>query len=658
MSVIERPTLATDLPVGSTIGGYTIESLLGRGGMSTVYLATDRKLGRKVAFKVMAEELAQNESFRMRFVREAHMAANLEHPNIVPVYDAGESDGVLFLAMRVIRGTDLRRIIDEGGGMDPRRITRLLRHVASALDTAHRAGLVHRDVKPGNILVVADGEDEHAYLADFGLTKQVLSDSGLTRTGQFMGTIDYVAPEQIRGGKVSGLTDEYSLGCVMYEGLTGEAPFHNDQDVAVMFSHLEDGRPLVTAKRPDLPPAIDDVIARGMARSPEDRYSTCLAFVSAARAALQLGHADQEHDGSDHEHDAEHANATAPENPPIPPAPSPEPHPSFPPADVPAPELQGVEAVAAVGAPSGGIPTSPTTSAPGAASRDDDRPPSATAVPIGQPVTPSPSPRELDRKAKLVHAAQLVGIALVGAAIATVIFLLTGNGNGSEGEPAARGATACTDIAGSLVTVGAPPSQLDEGTLSCLMSKHIPRDVRATCTSGTGDATGASADLPASLGVTALKADVFLECTVPFSGKDFDVWYLLKHDRIDVAYDYQAVLSANGFEGAGKDGTVFYVNAHRSDCATGSALERRWFVVVEPNGETIRHTFQPQPIVLGLPSTGRFACWRDADERPWVAWTDANLPVLALARASSAGYSRDLLDWWQNNAGPGHPPNA
>ena len=130
------------------------------------------------------------------------------------------------------------------------------------------------------------------------------------------------------------------------------------------------------------------------------------------------------------------------------------------------------------------------------------------------------------------------------------------------------------------------------------------------------------------------------------------------HDRIDVAYDYQAVLSANGFEGEGKDGTVFYVNAHRSDCATGSALERRWFVVVESNGETIRHTFQPQPIVLGIPSTGRFACWRDADERPWVAWTDANLPVLALARASSAGYSRDLLDWWQNNAGPGHPPNA
>jgi hypothetical protein len=260
------------------------------------------------------------------------------------------------------------------------------------------------------------------------------------------------------------------------------------------------------------------------------------------------------------------------------------------------------------------------------------------------------------RRQALIGLVMLLIGALVGGGIAYA--LNRSESQGTKGAEEAAGATACTDIAGSLVTVGAPPSQLDEGTLLCLMSKHIPRDVRATCTSGTGDATGASADLPASLGVTALKADVFLECTVPFSGTDFDVWYLLKHDRIDVAYDYQAVLSANGFEGEGKDGTVFYVNAHRSDCATGSALERRWFVVVESNGETIRHTFQPQPIVLGIPSTGRFACWRDADERPWVAWTDANLPVLALARASSAGYSRDLLDWWQNNAGPGHPPNA
>jgi hypothetical protein len=250
----------------------------------------------------------------------------------------------------------------------------------------------------------------------------------------------------------------------------------------------------------------------------------------------------------------------------------------------------------------------------------------------------------------------LIG-ALIGGGIA---YALNRSDSSTDisAAPEAADTTPCTDIAGSLVTVGAPPSRLDEGTLMCLMSKHIPRDVRATCTSGTGDATRASADLPASLGVTALKADVFLECTVPFSGTDFDVWYLLKHDRIDVAYDYQAVLSANGFEGAGKDDTVFYVNARRSDCASGSALERRWYVVVESNGETIRHTFQPQQIVLGIPSTGRFACWRDADERPWVAWTDANLPVLAVARASSAGYSRDLLDWWQNHAGPGHPPNA
>jgi serine/threonine-protein kinase len=589
--------LATDLPVGSTIGGYTIESLLGRGGMSTVYLATDRKLGRKVAFKVMAEELAQNESFRTRFVREAHMAANLEHPNIVPVYDAGESDGVLFLAMRVIRGTDLRRIIDEGGGMDPRRITRLLRHVASALDTAHRAGLVHRDVKPGNILVVADGEDEHAYLADFGLTKQVLSDSGLTRTGQFMGTIDYVAPEQIRGGKVSGLTDEYSLGCVMYEGLTGEAPFHKDQDVAVMFSHLEDARPLVTAKRPDLPPAIDDVIARGMARSPEDRYSTCLAFVSEARAALKLGHADQEHDGSDHEHDAEHAKATAPENPPIPPAPSPEPHPSFPPADVPAPELQGVEAVAAVGAPSGGIPTSPTTSAPGAASGDDDRPPSATAVPTGQPVTPSPSPRELDRKAKLVHAAQLVGMALVGAAIATVIFLFTGNGNGSEGEPAAHGAS---DL-----------------RVSDFLLEHLPDEVRQTCTDGANP-----------------NPNAFL-VTVACTGPDaIEVTYNFAHSRSEMIDHFREEQAALGIEsGSG-------------DCAFVDPGAGPWWRV----GSQGHTTIDPEQ---GTIPEGKVFCHEDASGSS-IVWVDRTLGIFASATITPEDRTT-LFQWWADDAGPANP---
>jgi serine/threonine-protein kinase len=278
--------MPTDPRIGSRIGGYAIESMLGRGGMSVVYLAEDTRLDRRIALKVMAEELAGNESFRTRFVREAKMAANLEHPNIVPLYDAGEIDGVLYLAMRVIRGTDLRHVIDTEGAIDPERTMMIGRQVASALDAAHRAGLVHRDVKPGNILLARDGDEEHAYLSDFGLTKQVSSDSGLTKTGTFMGTVDYVAPEQIRGSEVDGRTDQYSLGCVVFECLTGAVPFVKEQDVATLFAHVEDEPPRVSALQPSFPEALSDAVVRAMAKQQQDRFDTCQAFVQAARLAL------------------------------------------------------------------------------------------------------------------------------------------------------------------------------------------------------------------------------------------------------------------------------------------------------------------------------------------------------------------------------------
>ena len=263
--------MAPDPRIGSTLGDYTIESLLGRGGMSVVYLARHTKLDRHIALKVMAEELSENEGFRSRFVREAKMAANLEHPNIVPVYDAGEIDGVLYLAMRVIRGTDLRRVISEDGPMDPERTLTMSGQVASALDAAHRAGLVHRDVKPGNILLAFDGDEEHSFLSDFGLTKHVSSKSGLTKTGTFLGTVDYVAPEQIRGLEVDGRTDEYSLGCVVYECLTGDVPFTKDQDVATLFAHVEQEPPRVSATRPDVPEGVSDAVARAMSKRKEGR---------------------------------------------------------------------------------------------------------------------------------------------------------------------------------------------------------------------------------------------------------------------------------------------------------------------------------------------------------------------------------------------------
>ena len=273
---------------GSTFGTYRIESQLGRGGMSVVYLAEDPRLARRVAIKVLSDELAGDGSFRNRFVRESQLAAGLDHPNIVPVYEAGEIDGKLFIAMRYVRGTDLRTLIAQEGSVAPDRTVRLLRPIASALDAAHRAGLVHRDVKPANILVALDQEEEHPYLSDFGLTKHTSSKSGLTQTGTFMGTVDYVAPEQIQGGEVDGRTDEYSLACVLYQCLTGQVPFDKGTDVATLFGHLQDPPPHVSARRPDVSPALDEVVARGMAKDPADRHATCALMVDAAARAIGM----------------------------------------------------------------------------------------------------------------------------------------------------------------------------------------------------------------------------------------------------------------------------------------------------------------------------------------------------------------------------------
>jgi serine/threonine protein kinase/subtilisin-like proprotein convertase family protein len=284
--VCYKATVSADLEPGSTFGLYRIESLLGRGGMSVVYLAEDTRLGRRVAIKVLASELAADDAFRTRFVRESQLAAGLEHPNIVPVYEAGEAEGQLFIAMRYVRGTDLRTLITHEGPLNPERTIALLRPVAAALDTAHRRGLVHRDVKPANILIANDEGEEHVYLSDFGLSKHTSSRSGLTKTGQFMGTVDYVAPEQIQGHTVDGRADGYSLACVLFECLTAKVPFAKDSDVATLFGHIQDPPPRVTQARETLPGEIDGVIAHGMAKNPDDRPQTSTSLIDAAARAL------------------------------------------------------------------------------------------------------------------------------------------------------------------------------------------------------------------------------------------------------------------------------------------------------------------------------------------------------------------------------------
>ncbi|MFC5665166.1 serine/threonine-protein kinase [Kitasatospora misakiensis] len=274
--------------VGRRVAGYRLESEIGRGGMAVVYRAKDLRLGRTVAVKLLAPELARNEVFRRRFIHESQVAAAIDHPHIIPVFEAGEADGILFIAMRYVEGGDLRGLISRGGPFPVDRAAGLALQIASALDAAHDHDLVHRDVKPGNVLV-APGTDsehpEHLYLADFGLTKKSLSLSGLTGVGQIVGTLDYAAPEQISGRPLDGRCDQYGLGCVVFEMLAGAPPFRRESDLALLWAHLNDPPPTVREHRPDLPEAVDAVVGRSLAKLPEDRFASCLQFVAELRAA-------------------------------------------------------------------------------------------------------------------------------------------------------------------------------------------------------------------------------------------------------------------------------------------------------------------------------------------------------------------------------------
>src|SRR5919198_5720099 len=228
--------------VGTNLGPYHIESVLGRGGMSIVYRADDRRLKRKVALKLLAPELGEDERFRERFLRESQLAASLDHPNVVPIYEAGEAERLLYLAMRYVPGTDLKARLRAEGALDPGRALAFVAQVGSPLDAAHERGLVHRDVKPSNVLLTGRTGREHCYLADFGLSTSA-SDRSVADARQIVGTIDYVAPEQIRGGDVDGHADEYSLACLLYECLVGDVPFRRASDVAVIYAHLEEVLP-------------------------------------------------------------------------------------------------------------------------------------------------------------------------------------------------------------------------------------------------------------------------------------------------------------------------------------------------------------------------------------------------------------------------------
>jgi predicted Ser/Thr protein kinase len=273
--------------VGSSFAGYRVERVLGRGGMSVVYLAEHPRLKNMVALKLLAPTLAEDDLFRERLVRESRLAASLNHPNVIPVYDTGEEDGVLFVSMRYVDGSDLRALIKETGKLPLAHTAAVIAQVAAALDAAHARGLVHRDVKPANILVEQGGDHPgHVYVADFGLTKHTDARSGATASG-VVGTVDYMAPEQIEGRQLDARADIYALGCVLFECITGRLPFERDSDVAVLWAHIREDPPLPSQVERSVPRVFDGIVDRALAKDPRDRYQTAGELAADVEAAAR-----------------------------------------------------------------------------------------------------------------------------------------------------------------------------------------------------------------------------------------------------------------------------------------------------------------------------------------------------------------------------------
>ncbi|WP_280230665.1 serine/threonine-protein kinase [Nocardia cyriacigeorgica] len=300
---------------GAVVGGYRILQVLGSGGMGTVYLAQNPILPKRDALKVLSSDLSTDPEFRARFEREANLAAGLDHPNLVAVYSRGEEDGQLWIAMQYVDGTDASEEVAKGPSvMTPQRALRIVSEVGKGLDYAHRKGLLHRDVKPANFLLsrVEGDDEERVFLTDFGVAKSADDGQDLTATGNFMATVAYAPPEQLVGAQLDYRADIYSLACSFYKLLTGQNPFPSTMPAVVMMGHLHEPPPSVSAARPGLPPALDAVIAKAMAKSPEDRYGSCREFVQAAEAAL-LGQPQFQAPTSVYVSDPSHYAPTAPQ---------------------------------------------------------------------------------------------------------------------------------------------------------------------------------------------------------------------------------------------------------------------------------------------------------------------------------------------------------
>ncbi len=417
------------LQIGTVVGSYRIESFIAHGGMAFVYEATDTRLGRHVALKLLAAPPTHERDFRERFMRESRYAASLDHPNIVPVYEAGEADGLLFIAMRFVEGVNLDTRLHEVTRLDATQTLAILTPIAEALDMAHAAGLVHRDVKPANILLAGTGRGhEHVYLSDFGITKSTSGLTKLTATGDVIGTMAYTAPEQIRGEPIDARTDMYALGCVAYQCLTGEAPFVRDNQWALVYAHLNELPEPMSSHRPELA-AADAVVARALEKDPAKRYAKCEDFTDALREAMTAGRGE----------------------------------------GLPTELIAGQRTDAGAGQPAGQAPDgaraqASATGQPSSSRPVDDRPAPGAALPappadqhprpVAAPASGTPASRAPDRARNGVRRRSAIVAALAVVAVVAVLVAILGPWSGTRlesgsGRPAAVSVTTDAASAGS-----------------------------------------------------------------------------------------------------------------------------------------------------------------------------------------------------------------
>jgi streptogramin lyase len=425
-----------ELQIGQEFAGHRIEGLAGRGGMGVVYRATHLALDRLVALKLISGELGESEDFRERFKRESKTAASIQHPNVIPIYHAGEEEGLLYITMMYVEGTDLRELIASQGALEPRVAVELISQTASALDAAHNRGLIHRDVKPGNVLIGEEDGSRRAFLTDFGLTKQASSQSGLTKTGMFVGTLDYIAPEQLRGQGMDARVDVYALGCVLYQALTGRVPYPRDSEPAKIWAHMGEPPPSVVEQAPGLPPQFDEVVRRALAKSPEERYPSAGDLGRAALAAV----GEAPITVAERSVAAGEAAAGLVPPPPTPPSGTP-----IPPGTAP-------------GVPGPAPGTAPAGTAPGAApvGAPPGTPPGGPLYGPGPPAPAPPAPPRRRSRTPLLAGLAVLALLVVGGAAA---LLLGGGGDSGGGD----GPPAPGKVVGSRAEIGAEPDAATAG---------------------------------------------------------------------------------------------------------------------------------------------------------------------------------------------------